>query len=98
MVIRASNTIDGYEFAARTGPGEVIAFVLVIVVVVEAVVAAIELTVNWRQISGGCVDTVAFREAEDVAFKFAVGTMLVSVKAPWVEGWVGCCALRESVS
>ena len=51
---------DGPPFTARTSLGEGVALILVVVVVVESVVATVELTVDWRQIFGGCVDAEAF--------------------------------------
>ena len=60
MLYHGSPPVEGFQFTARTGPGKGVAFVLVSVVVVEAVVAAVELTVDWRQVLGGRVDAVAF--------------------------------------
>ena len=69
-----------------------------VVVVVETVIAAVVLTVDWRQVSGRRVDAVAFREAENVTLEVAVGAVAIVVVFIWVEGRVCCCALRESVS
>lgn len=60
MLYHGSPPVERFQFAARTGPGEGVALVLVGVVVVEAVVATVELTVDWRQVLGGRVDAVAF--------------------------------------
>lgn len=61
MLVRGvTPPVESFQFAARTGPGDGNALVQVMVVVVEAVVAAIELTVDWRQVLGGRVDAVAF--------------------------------------
>ena len=79
-------SVHAFQFAARTGPGEGVAFVQVPVVVVEAVVTAEVLTVGRRELSGGRVDAVAFREAEDVAFEIAVDAMTAGVEGVWVEG------------
>ena len=57
---RACHPRDGRHFAARTSPEEGVTLILVVVVVVESVVATVELIVDWRQIFGGCVDAEAF--------------------------------------
>lgn len=45
---RGPVVVEGFQFAARAGPGEGVAFVEVVVVVVEAVVAAVVLSVDGR--------------------------------------------------
>ena len=60
MLDRGVAPVEGFQFAARTGPGEGVALVQVSVVVVEAVVATVELTVDRRQVLGRRVDAVAF--------------------------------------
>ncbi len=67
MVGTGEPWIEGFQLAARTGPAEGIAFVLMVVVVVETVVASVMLTVDWRQVYSRGIDAVAFREAENVA-------------------------------
>ena len=90
--------VEGFQLATCTGQGERVALVRMIVVVVVTVVAAVVLTVGCRQVSGGRVNAEAFREADDIAFKVAVGSVLVVVEFPRVEGWVGCWAHRESAN
>ena len=67
-----------------------------VVVVIEAVVAAIVLTVNWRQISRRRIDAITFCDAEDIACGVAVGPVIFELVR--IEGWIGCCALFECVS
>ena len=61
MVIcqRACILRDGCHFAARTSSIEGVALIEVVVVVVEPVVATVELTVYWRQVFGGGVNAEA---------------------------------------
>lgn len=96
MLPRGFWYVESFKLAICAGPGEGVALVLVSIVVVEAVVATVELTVDWRQVLGGRVDAVAFRQAIDVAMVIAVGAIMLVLGG--VEGRIGCCALRESVS
>ena len=60
ITLGAEPIIESCQFAAPAGPVVGVAFVLVVVVIVETVVVAIVFTVDWRQVFGASVDAVAF--------------------------------------
>ena len=70
-----------------------------VVVVVETVVAAVELTEERRKVIRRRLDAEAFCEAEDVALEIAIGAVAdVVVYKVGVERWIGCCRLCKSGS